>query len=139
MAWSPRLSGTCSLEVSVLSSAKMGRNGHHQQDNCSDIQGLHSRSWDIWQCLLQIFEGVQDPSHTWYYNVSELCHSLYVKLEVDKHHNIKPVQQEKQSMIDVAMEKGYRGKTPESTSINQKYRNLMFFSKLILYNGKKIA
>ena len=88
---------------------------------------IFSRSWEDLKILA--------TKHTWYYNLWELCHRLDVELEVDEKYHIKPVQQGDQSIIDAAIEKGYRGKPLESTNVVRKYLNLIHLSDLVLCDG----
>ena len=60
------------------------------------------------------------------------------ELDVDGKHQIKPVRQRDQSIIDVAIEKGYRGKPLNSIHVVRKYLNLMHLSDLVLYDGNTL-
>ena len=61
-----------------------------------------------------------------------------VKLEVDVKHHIKPVRQGDRSIVDVAIEKGYRGKPLESINVVWNHLNLMHLSDLVLCDGKTL-
>ena len=83
--------------------------------------------------------NVLATKHTLYYNLWELCDRLGVKLEAnDKYHN-KPVRQGDRSIIDVAIEKGYRDKTLESINVVRKYLNLIHLSDLVHCDGKILS
>ena len=65
------------------------------------------------------------------------CESKYLEVN-DKYHN-KPVCQGDRSIIDVAIEKGYRDKTLESINVVQKYLNLMHLSDLVQCDGRTLS
>ena len=92
---------------------------------------IFSRLWEDLKILA--------TKHTWYYNLWELCHRLDVKLEVDEKYHIKPVRQGDRSIIDVVIEKGYRGKPLESINVVRKFLNLIHLSDLVLCDGTTLS
>jgi hypothetical protein len=92
---------------------------------------IFSRSWEEFNSLA--------TKHTWYYNLWELCDRLGVELEVNEKYHNKPVRQGDRSVIDVAIEKGYRDKTLESINVVRKYLNLMHLSDLVHCDGRTLS
>ena len=67
---------------------------------------VFSGSWEEFKILA--------INHTWYYKLWEICHRLNVEMKVDERYQIGTVRRGDQLTIDVAIEKGNRGKPLES-------------------------
>ena len=91
---------------------------------------IFSRPWDKLKVVA--------TKHTWYYNLWELCHRLEVEIEVEEKYHINPVRQGDRSIIDAAIEAGYRGDNLESVNVVRKSLHLIHMSDLVACDGETL-